>query len=359
MKRGAVVLLIIFLVFTSYALAQQDEFSVRFHSFGKNATIDIKSYLGESELYLASPSNNIIIEIDQKNGIATLQAGPGWEGSEVVYFRTNESLMKEADATEVAKFLPVAPEILYLRKIKDEELARLFEGTIDPGILEMIREVKREEITSLSKEIRQRTMIVRVNDEVDLKMEMGYSPSFSMDFSLGKEVEEDEIAKPKETGLRVYIGRTIMAITALILIITTLYLYKKYSQIRAIQKREIGLEHAITQDIKKLNLNKLSSLQKNLERWDSSDRFIKIVREFFSSYFGIEYNFEFKHLIRRVKDSNLSWFMKNRIISFLDDFLKIVYYSSEKGTQAYGQGQIPKQDLQRLITNLRKIIRRI
>lgn len=359
MKRGVAFLLIIFLVLMGYVIAQQDEFSVRFHSFGKNATIDLKQYLGESELYLASQPTNVIIEIDQEKGIATLTARPGWKGSEVIYFRTNESLIKVNDTEEIAKFLPVAPEILYLRRVRDEELARLFEGTIDPSVLDLIKEIKREEIKKVSKEIRQKTMIVRINDEVDLKMELGYVPTFSMDFSLGEKKEGEEAVKTKETGLNLKISNTILVIAASVLCLAGLYFYRKYSVIKIEQRKEWELDTAINKDIKRLNLNKLMRLQKDLGKRESSDEFIRIVRDFFSNYFGIEHDFEFKHLTRRVKDSDLSWFMKNRIISFLNDLSKTVYYPSEKWAGVYGQGQIPKQELKKLITKLRKIIRSI
>lgn len=359
MKRGVTFLLIIFLVLIGYVIAQQGEFSVRFHSFGKNASIDLKQYLGESELYLASQSLNVITEIDQEKGIATITAKPGWEGSEVIYFRTNESLTKVNSTEEIAKFLPVAPEILYLRRIRDEELTKLFEGTIDPSVLDLIKEIKKEEITKLSKEIRQKTMIVRVNDEVDLKLELGYTPAFSMDFSLGAKKEGEEAVKTKETGLNLKISNTILIIAASILCLAGLYFYRRYSTIKIEQRKEWEIDTAINKDIKRLNLNKLMRLQKDLGRKESSDEFIRIVRDFFSNYFGIEHDFEFKHLTIRVRDSDLGWFMKNRIISFLNDLSKTVYYPSEKWTEVYGQGQIPKSELKKLITKLRKIIRSV
>ncbi len=359
MKRGVTFLLIIFLVLISYVIAQQDEFSVRFHSFGKNATIDLKQYLGESELYLASQTMNIIVEIDQEQGIAQLTARPGWEGSEVIYFRTNESLRKMNNTEDIAKFLPVAPAILYLRKVRGEELAKLFEGTIDPSVLNLIKEIKREEIKKVSKEIRQKTMIVRVNDEVDLKLELGYVPTFSMDFSLGGKKEGEEAVQTKEPGLSLKISNTILIIAASVLCMVGLYFYRKYSVIKIEQRKEWEIDTAINKDIKRLNLSKLMRLQKDLGRRESSDEFIRIVRDFFSNYFGIEHDFEFKHLTRRVRDSDLGWFMKNKIISFLNDLSKTVYYPSEKWTEVYGQGQIPKQELKKLIAKLRKIIRSV
>lgn len=357
MKRGSLRLLFIFLIFAAFAYAQQDEFSVRFHSFGKNATIDLKNYLGESELYLASQTLNVIVEIDQETGIATLTARQGWEGSETIHFRTNESFKKLKDTEEIAKFLPEVPKILYLRKIRDEELARLFEGTIDPSVLDLVKEIKREEIKKISKDLKERTMKIRINDEVDLKMELGYVPTVSMDFSLGPQREPEEI-QPEE-GLRLKISNTWAVIILAIIAILGLYLYRKYAMISVQEKEEKELEDVIVKDIKQISLHKLLRLQKELDKKDSSERFTRILRMFFSRYFGIEYDFELSHLIRRVKDSDISRHMKNEVTDFLEDVSKVIYSPTEKWTKVYGEGQPSKNELKKFIVRLKRIIRSI
>lgn len=357
MKRGAFILL--FLIILT-AVAAQDEFSVRFHSFGKNATINLKDYLGESKYYVASQTLNVIVNIDQETGIATLTARQGWEGSEVVFFRTNESLKKIEGTEEVAKFLPAVPEILYLRRIREAELVRLFEGTIDPSILDLIKEIKREEIEKLTKEIRERTIMISVNDEVDLKMELGYVPMFSMDFSLGEKREvEEEITPTKKEGIKLEINSTAIIIILAIILIICLFFYKKYAKKLEVKKEEKELEYVISKDIKHLSLNKLLKLQKELEKERSSERFVRIVREFFSKYFGVGYDFEFNQLIRRVKDSDIKRSMKNEIKDFLNDMAKIVYTPSEKWTDVYGEQRIPSKDLKKFISRFKRIIRKL
>lgn len=192
MKRGVFLSLLFFIILVAFVAAQQDTFNIRFHSFGRFATVDLKKYLGESKLYLVSQTKNVIVDIDQERGIATLKARPGWEGSEVIVFRKNESL-SELNETEVARFLEEVPETFFLKRIRDEELVRLFEVTIDPSILEIIKLVKREEIRELSTDVEERELKMRINNEVDLKIEMGYIPSVSMDFLLGerREVEAE------------------------------------------------------------------------------------------------------------------------------------------------------------------------
>lgn len=357
MKRGAFILL--FLIILT-AVAAQDEFSVRFHSFGKNATINLKDYLGESKYYVASQTLNVIVNIDQETGIATLTARPSWEGSEVVFFRTNESLKKIEGTEEVAKFLPAVPEILYMRRIREEELARLFEGTIDPSILDLIKEIRKEEIEKLTKEIRERTIRISVNDEVDLKMELGYVPMFSMDFSLGEKREaEEEIIPPKEEGIKLEINSTAIIIILAIALIICIFFYKKYAKKLEVKREEKELEYVISKDIKHLSLNKLLKLQKELEKERSSERFVRIVREFFSKYFGIGYDFEFDQLIRRVKDSDIKRGMKNEIKDFLNDMAKIVYTPSEKWTEVYGEQRIPKKELKKFISRFKRIVRKL
>lgn len=357
MKRGVFILL--FLIILT-AVAAQDEFSVRFHSFGKNATINLKDYLGESKYYVASQTLNVIVNIDQETGIATLTARQGWEGSEIVFFRTNESLKKIEGTEEVAKFLPAVPEILYLRRIREAELVRLFEGTIDPSILDLVKEIEREEIDKLTKEIRERTILISVNDEVDLKMELGYVPMFSMDFSLGEKREvEEEIIPSKKEGIKLEINNTAIIIILAIILIICLFFYKKYAKKLEVKKEEKELAYVISKDIKHLSLNKLLKLQKELEKERSSERFVRIVREFFSKYFGIGYDFEFNQLIRRVKDSDIKRGMKNEIKDFLNDMAKIVYTPSEKWTEVYGEQRIPKKELKKFISRFKRIVRKL
>lgn len=357
MKRGNIFLCwLLFIILITSAIAQ-DEFSVRFHSFGKNATIDLKQYLGESEYYLASQTLNVIINIDQEKGRAYLEARPGWEGSEVIFFRKNESFKKIQDTEEIAKFLPAVPEILALRRIRDEELAKLFEGTIDPSILDLIKEIKKEEIRKMYSEIEKNLIKINVNDEVDLKLELGYAPTVSIDFSLRKEIEGvEEIEPEKEVGFE--LNRNIIIALLAIIFIISIYSYIKYSKRKKERKKEEELEHVISKDVKLLSIYKLRKLQKEIGKAKSSE-FINIMREFFSRYFGIEYNFEFNHLIRRVKDSDISGHMKHEIIDFLDIISKIVYHPTEKWTEIYGEGQIPKKELKKLITKMKRIIRNL
>ena len=348
MKKCIFFGLLLVIILIPYVFAEQDEFSVRFHSFGKNATIDLKPHLGESEKYLVSQTMDVIVNIDQKKGIATLKARPNWEGSEVIFFRTNESIQKINDTDKIARFLPSVPEIFALRKIRDDELGRLFEGTIDPNLLDMVKTIKKAEIKKISSEIESNILKIKINDETELKMELGYIPAISMDFSLSQEKEVEEIVY--EEGFK--IPQSIIIAFFAILIIVFFYFYAKHSKKKKKRKKEYELEKVIDQDIKQLTLQKLKKLQKGE---GNTDKFITIVREFFSRYFGIEYNFEFKYLITTVKKSDLSRRTKSKIIDFLEDLSRIVYYNTEEWSQIYGTGKISKKD-QKLITRMKKIV---
>lgn len=364
MKRGVILFLLASLIFASYVFAQQDELSVRFHSFGKNATIDLKQYLGESSCYLVSQPQNIIIEIDQEKGIATLTAKPGWEGSEVVLFRTNETVKKIENETEAARFIPPATEIPHLieLKVKNEDLVKLFESAIDPSMLDFVKGIKKEGIKNLSKEIREGTLRVDINNEVDLKMKMGYMPTISMDFLLGEKVEPVEEAveeaKPEE-GLKLRMNTLILIALLLVLALAGLFFYKKYAPARKVKKKGLRPDYTINKDVKLLSLSKLRALQKNLEKKEGFEELVTILKEFFASYFRIGHNFEFDYLRKRVKDSSISERMKDEISDFLNDAEKTAYSPPEKHEETHGEGQIPKQDLKKLILRLKRIIQNL
>lgn len=354
MRKGSLLCLLFFIILISFVTAQQDEFSVRFHSFGKNVTIDLKQYLGESEHYLASQTSDVIVKINQEKGLATLIARPGWEGSEVIFFRTNESIQKINNTEKTAKFLTAVPELLHLRAIRDEELARLFEATIDPTILDLIKEIKKEEIKNLSSEIDQKLIKIRINNEVDLNLELGYIPSLSMDFSLMEQDEVEEI-QPKTEEVKLDINNNIILAIFSIAAVVGIYFYSKHRQKTIVQRKDAKLDFIINKDLKQLSLYKLRKLQAN----PNTEKFIDISRDFFSRYFGIEYNLDFKHIIKRVQESNINRNMKKEIKEFLNDLSQIVYSPTKKWADIYGPEKIQNKELKKLIKKLKRIIRNL
>ncbi|MBU4501002.1 MAG: hypothetical protein KKA79_00295, partial [Nanoarchaeota archaeon] len=292
MKKAVFICIVFFIMVVSGVIAgYQDELSVMFHSFGKNTTIDLKKYLGESEYYITSSSLNVIVNINQNTGIATLAARPVWEGSEVIFFRKNESIAKTNQIELAAKYLPPIylppiPETLYLRKVGDEELVRLFEWTIDPRILDFIKDIKREEIKNLSISIDKNKLEMSINEELDLNVELGYIPSVSMDLSLGEKKEEPEREAIEKSKAGFEINYIIIGVFVILLIIA-IYLYVKYAKKLSIEKKETELDYVITKDIKRLAIFRLRKLQKD----PTTEKFLNIMREFFSKYFKIGYNF--------------------------------------------------------------------
>ncbi|MBL7100898.1 MAG: hypothetical protein ISS23_03010 [Nanoarchaeota archaeon] len=352
MKKYVFISLFFFTIFIIPILAQQAELRIRFHSFGKNATIDLKEYLGESEQYLISPTENVIVRINQGKGTAILTARPGWDGVETILFRTKESTLKlneteetgekETEEKEIKEPLHVVTEIIDLGEIRDDGLTSLFQETIDPSILDIIKKVKREEIKNLSSEIEVNTVKISINEEVDLKIGLGYVPTISMDFSLkGKGTEGIE---PEKESIIPRIKNIISIILLSILAIIGGYFYIEYSKKKEEKRKVTELEGTTSKDTKQLTLYKLRKLQRGIGK-KNADEFMTILREFFSHYFGIEYNFEFKSLARSVQNSDISDNMKDEIIDFLNNVSEI-------------QGKLSKSD-RKLITKMKRIIRHL
>lgn len=350
MKRGILVFLV-FLTLLGIVLAQQNEISVTFYSFGKNATINLKNYFGEGHSYLVSETQNVIVTIDQETGIARIVAKPGWEGSEVIRFRTNESVKVE-ETEEVTNlstseiFYPPETNDEYFQSVEYEKMTDLFQGTIDPSMLEFVRLIEREEITSILKEIKGKTITIKVNDEVDLNLEQNYTSTVSMNFSFDMNKKDGE-AQPKETGIDSIISNITVITILLIIALLGIYFYSKEYVLRKKVKRK---KPTLDEDIKHLSLNKLKKIQNELHKKESFQDFMNVLREFFSKYFEIEHDFEFKQLMNRVEGSSLSGDKKDDIKGFLDDVSNVVNYSTEK------LSQVPTKNIKNLITKMKRII---
>lgn len=353
MKRG-ILLFFVFITLIGIVLAQGNELSVTFYSFGKNATINLKNYFGEGHSYFVTQTQNVIVRIDQEKGIATLTARPGWKGSEIIRFFSNETVKVE-ETEEVENVSSSTPETFYSQEVEDEYLKRteeerltvMFKGTIDPSILDFVRTIEREEITNVFKEIKGKTVTININDEVTLNLEQGYEPKVSMNFTFDtkEDTKESEI---KETGLKLIPSGNTVIITLFIIAILVIYLYMKYASVKPVKGK--GKKRSMSEDIKHLSLDKLRRIQNEPYQKESAQDFMNVIREFFSKYFGIEYDFEFKQLIKKVEDSNLSGDKKDDIKIFLDDASKVVYYSTEKWTQ------VPIKDFKNLMTRMKRII---
>ncbi len=351
MKRG-ILLFLIFLTLIGLVLAQQNELSVTFYSFGKNATINLNKYFGEGHSYFVSQTQNVIVHVDQEKGIATITAKPGWEGSEIIRFLTNESSKTVEETNETTK--PSTPETFYppevkggdFNKIEDEQLTSLLKVIIDPGILDFVKGIKREQIRNISKMVKEKTVMININDEVNLNLEQGYAPTVSMNFSFDMN-KDTEDANSQETVSKSGISSTTVIIALLVITVIGVYFYSKKHALRKKVKRK---KPNTGEDIKRMSLNKLREIQNKPPQKESTQDFINVIREFFSKYFETEYDFEFKPLINRIEDSNLSGDKKDEIKSFLDDVSNVVHYSTEKWNQAQ------TKDLKGLIIRMKRII---
>lgn len=162
-KAGAFILLLVFM--SGIALAQKpsdevkigNDLFVKFHSFGKQASIDLKRYIGDADEYFFIASRNVTITIDQKNGIATIIANPSWEGVETIRFTTSKP----------------APLIMFREKsdekiITDPDIAKVFHGLINNSFASIVSTLETATIRSIDARIEENQMIINLNDEAEL-----------------------------------------------------------------------------------------------------------------------------------------------------------------------------------------------
>lgn len=372
MKREMIIALVLSLIFitviprigSQVTAPEEAEFGVRFHSFGKNATINLKEFLGESKQYLVSKTENVIVRIDQERGIAYLEARPGWEGTEQVFFKTIESqpiieIVEEEEEKEEEP-MPLVPENFSEEIPYEYEIPlRFFGGTIDASVLELLREIRREEIRKLSKKVEKDRLELSINEEIDFLLEKGTTPKISMNFSLvpqqaGGEIESGEIGK-EGSGEGVFKTKTYLIIAIIVnvllflIVAIAIYSYIKRQKIKPKKEKKEELEE-LGKDIKHSVLYELRLLQESLGG-DSSRKFLDIVRGFFSREFGASYNFRFEELKDKIKDSDINESMKKETTYFINKL------STQVGK--YGVDHIPKKELKRLIIQVKKIIREL
>lgn len=355
MKKGLIIFFAIIFILAVSSVTSQ-EFSVRFFSFGKNATIDLKLYLGESEHYIVSKTENIIVTIDQRKGIAYLEAKPEWVGSEVVFFKVIEAgpieervkekpkRIEEKEEEKEKKITPLVPETLKEKAVVWGENVRLFGGTVDSSVLELFESIKKEDIKKISKKVEKNRVEININDEVELNFETGYMPKASMNFSLGPKAE-GTVTAIEGQELKTGASRTtiiIFNVIAFVIILLLIYLYINRSKVKQKYAGKRGLAES--------TIFQLKTLQRNLGA-SGSEEFLNVVRSFFSKYFGISYDFEFEELIKTIEESDADHRVKKSMITFVKALSKWMI--------GPGTGQIPERELKKLISTMRNILKNI
>ncbi|MBM3199453.1 hypothetical protein FJZ53_00855 [Candidatus Woesearchaeota archaeon] len=359
MKRGVVALLIgiaVIILVSSLVSSQQEELSVRFQSFGKNATINLKQYLGPSAYYHASKTTNIIVKIDQQKGTAYLTAKEGWEGSEVVFFKTNESLAL-VRPEEKQKYIPIDPNKVQYKtyeeiKDKEEQVNRVFQTALDPSLVEIVKQVQKEKIEKITKEVKGNTVRVVINDQVDLKMKSGYNPALSIDFTLGTQSlastpppKESLLSKIRQNWWFILFG----------LVVIAYWYFKNIVKMPTIQKKYAG-GYSKNEDLKWASLDRLEEIKERSESNISLEELVSVVTDFFSNYLG--YCPDIESVAMKVKNSDFDRGTKNQILKILDDISKLMYYSGKDWTSVQEESRMRKKGFKSLISRLESVIRR-
>lgn len=202
MKRGILLILLASIAFAAMASAQQDELTVRFRSVGQNATIDLRLYLGESTYYIVSKTTNVKVTIDQKKGLAYIEAAKGWEGTESIYFTTIEAQARQPNISESKPPTPPPPLVPEERPeevvIQYEEPLQILREMLDISLIDLVKDIRKEEIRTISKKASKDEVNININDEVNINIQKGYKPEITMDFSLvtGQGTQQEEQPAP-------------------------------------------------------------------------------------------------------------------------------------------------------------------
>jgi len=312
-----------------------NELSVRFHSFGKNTTINLKEFLGESEKYIASKSSNIRIIIDQEKGIARLNARPGWVGSEVIVFTSVEKASNITNQT-LLDMLKTAEEFQYI--ITSKDVNDIIKDNLDEKLKNRIEAIQQEEIKNMYSKIENKEFLLNLNNEVKFNINLAEEkPIINIDFTTSKEAPKT-IVLP-EIKEKFDISWVLIPVVVILSLITIAFIISKREEI----KKSLGKI-----ELKRIAINKLKNIKK-YDRKDSTE-FLRIINNFFSDYFDIRYGFEFKELKNVAKKSNLGITKKIKLIYFINGLSEIIFYSNtEKWANVYGKGTIPPDKLKKLV----------
>lgn len=206
MKR-LLIFLVLILITTPLLLEETSAqgLKVKFASRGLNesVTINLTRFLGKGQTYIHSETENIIIDIEQKTGIATLHPKPYWRGVEAIVFALNVTKLKEEGISgleegiseiiikdgsiiiepggiEGTGGIPVGPEVVHILITPDKFMSKTY--------TDIIESIPQEEIHNISGELKNKEMQIGVNQQVKINVkyriedddELLYKPEISI-----------------------------------------------------------------------------------------------------------------------------------------------------------------------------------
>lgn len=177
---------------------------VKFGSRGLNESVSVNltRFLGGSKTYVHSEAENVIIDIEEETGIATLRPRPYWRGVESIVFAVNTSALdiseEKARATNGTRNIviqegqvisedgirgeggiPIGPEIFHILITPDEFMSNIYTNLIEG--------IPSKEIHNISGEFKNKELKIDVNQEVKIDIrykteeeEFLYKPEISI-----------------------------------------------------------------------------------------------------------------------------------------------------------------------------------
>lgn len=340
MKRG--IILIVFLL--SISIVSAEELVVRYHSPSDPQTISLEEYLGKSSNYYVNYSEDkVTVVIDLKNRTATIISDKNYTGVITIKFST-EPLQEEAPKEKVPlKSLSMLPKGNYKTlEISPEELQRLMKYSITPDLQDQLKNVKKENIDFIYSEVKDNKLYVNINKEADFQIEFSEDkPIVNLDIKIPKvnaTLVKTEIIKEKTVyDVRDYLI-PILAIFLIILI--TMFLREGVRRIK--ERKPVSHEKIQKQDA----LRRLKQIESNPDKF-LFERYIAIVRSFFSSYFKIENEFTYNELNQEIKNKVKDKSKQDFLLSLFSDISRL----------SYSQDKVKPSDVKDLIRRTKKAIR--
>jgi len=327
--------LIIFLIILTIFVSADDQFSVRFHSFGENTTINLKEFLGESKQYIVSKTTNVRVIINHENGTAFLSTKGEWEGSETIVFTSIEKSTNLTNQTLI-DMLKTAEEFKY--EITSNEINEIISENLDKKIKDRLTSIKPEELENLYSRIENKKLFLDLNNEVNLTINFQEEkPSMKMEF-----------LTPREPSLRIAIPKIQKGFDRRWIIIPSTILLAIIAIIIVISKKEKIIQNIKNVEAKRKTIKELKKIKKYDK--ENSKLFLAIIKHFFSDFFNLKSSFVFSDLRNAIKSSNLRIMKKIKLVGFVNELSDTLNYSNtEKWAEVYGKGTIPPDRLKKLI----------
>jgi len=345
-------LVLILVIFLSIALADDDEFSVRFHSFGKEVTIDLSKYLGDAENYTYIPASNVEVKITN-NGTAIITAKQGWVGSEVITFVKQDYEKKEVPKTPTkSKWLVMNLEDIEENMNQEitEEFNSFFEDSIDSTLSILIESIETEEL-DLEKELSTKRAKLNLNNKINLDINTNSETTLiAMEILPGYELDNQKI---KLTAPQIINERNLSYMYIILIIMVLIFYIYLILTNRIKTKPHTKIEK---RQLKSTTIKLLNRIEPDSK--DSMHELLDTFELFLIQYLGLRKNFSYDELIIKLKESKLSKARKQKALNIMKKISYELFKGhSSKWFDLYGNKKTNAEKIEKLIKNIKIFIR--